>query len=287
MKKIIAALMTIAILASPVHAVQTQSKAPIPVRVPVLMYHSVEDQAIPGNGGVVSSAKFESDMKTLKEAGYEGIFFQDLENYLRGRGTLPKKPIMIIFDDGYENNYTHAFPIAKAYGMKFTVSIVGWSINIRSYPSIPEYRSHFGFEEMKRMRESKLVDFQNHTYDLHSKNGLSQFGLIPVGKGVLPMAEEKPEAYKHRLSADLSKLNRLVRKELGYTPRVVVYPFGAYTKHSDQIAKSIGFTGSVTVRSGVRTYKTVNDLWKIPRINVPEELAGAALIQAIEATPAN
>ncbi|NMR85779.1 polysaccharide deacetylase family protein, partial [Vibrio parahaemolyticus] len=81
-----------------------------PIKVPVLMYHHISDEV--NNSMVVSKDKFYEDMITLKEAGYEGIFLTDLYEYLQGNTTLPDKPIIITFDDGYSSFYEIAYPIA-------------------------------------------------------------------------------------------------------------------------------------------------------------------------------
>lgn len=254
-------------------------------RVPILMYHSVLDQAIAGNSTIVSLAKFDSDMRVLREHGYSPIFYRELEQYVYGRGSLPTKPIMIVFDDGYMDNFTHAYPIVLRHDMKMTVAVLGWSVGLSEVPWIPTFRPRFGFDEMREMLMSGRVDIQNHTFDLHSDTGLTQWDRVPTGKGVLPMKKESVYNYRQRLARDLNHANDIFWRELGLLPRVIIYPFGAHTRESDNVARSASFTGSMTVRYGVRTYKTPMDLWGMPRINVTESLSGLKLIEAIEKAP--
>lgn len=255
------------------------------VRVPILMYHSVLDQAIAGNSTLVSLTKFDSDMRVLREHGYSPIFYRELEQYVYGRRSLPTKPIMIVFDDGYMDNFTHAYPIVLRHDMKMTVAVLGWSVGLSEVPWIPTFRPRFGFDEMREMLMSGRVDIQNHTFDLHSDTGLTQWDRVPTGKGVLPMKKESVYNYCERLARDLNHATDIFWRELGLLPRVIIYPFGAHTRESDNVARSASFTGSMTVRYGVRTYKTPMDLWGMPRINVTESLSGLKLIEAIEKAP--
>ncbi|HOA80155.1 MAG TPA: polysaccharide deacetylase family protein, partial [Defluviitaleaceae bacterium] len=71
--------------------------------------------------------------------------------------SLPSKPIILTFDDGYENNYTNAFPILKKHNMKATIFIVTSAVGELGvqYP-------HMTWEQMKEMEYSGLITIQNH-----------------------------------------------------------------------------------------------------------------------------
>lgn len=49
----------------------------------------------------------------------------ELINYVYNDASLPEKPIIITFDDGYYNNLSYAVPLLHKYNMKAVVSIVG------------------------------------------------------------------------------------------------------------------------------------------------------------------
>lgn len=95
------------------------------VRVPVIMYHAVMDDASRLGKYVISPEELESDFKWLSENGYTAILSEDLINYTENGAALPEKPILLTFDDGYYNNYLYAYPTAKRYGMKFVLSPIG------------------------------------------------------------------------------------------------------------------------------------------------------------------
>lgn len=88
-------------------------------RIPVLMYHSVEES---GDIHSVSPEKFEKQMKLLFKKDYKTITLSDLRSYLKNK-TIPRKKVLVTFDDGYKNNLTVAKPILDKYGFKATVFV--------------------------------------------------------------------------------------------------------------------------------------------------------------------
>lgn len=71
------------------------------VRVPVIMYHAVMDDASRLGKYVISPEELESDFKWLSENGYTAVLSEDLINYTESGAALPEKPILLTFDDGY------------------------------------------------------------------------------------------------------------------------------------------------------------------------------------------
>lgn len=125
MKKI---LLIIALLISctlPVAAKEGQG-------VPVLLYHHVSDISAqnPEFELSVTPQEFDRQMGELKKAGFTTISPQELLDFMNGDAEkMPQKPILITFDDGYEDNYIHAVPILKKYDFKATLFMVGINVD--------------------------------------------------------------------------------------------------------------------------------------------------------------
>ena len=83
--------------------------------VPILMYHSVSLQAVPGDRLIVSVEAFQRQMRYLKERNYNILSLSDLVDLISQKIKIPPRTVAITFDDGYKNNYTYAFPILKKY----------------------------------------------------------------------------------------------------------------------------------------------------------------------------
>jgi len=91
-----------------------------PISIPVLMYHRVVPEA-PTNshhGVWVTAQSFEQNLISLKQRCYSSITFEQYQLFLNRKFTLPKKPVILTFDDGYEDNYTYVFPLLKKLGFR-------------------------------------------------------------------------------------------------------------------------------------------------------------------------
>lgn len=89
--------------------------------VPVLTYHHIGDGPEWFN---VSAADFERQLIFLRDKGYTTVSVMELADGLSGRAPLPSRPIVITFDDGYEDNYSAAFPILARQKMRGTFFVV-------------------------------------------------------------------------------------------------------------------------------------------------------------------
>ncbi len=82
--------------------------------VPVLAYHGVSKN----NAGerVVAEKAFRSQMRYLRENGYHVIGLDQLMDFLDFSGQIPKRSVVITFDEDLRSVYEIAFPILKEYG---------------------------------------------------------------------------------------------------------------------------------------------------------------------------
>src|SRR5947207_2534839 len=87
------------------------------LKVPILMYHQVSPNPPgPFRKYTVNPRAFAPQMNWLAHAHYTPITFDALLSYRGGAGSLPAKPIIITFDDGFRDCFTYAVPILKAQG---------------------------------------------------------------------------------------------------------------------------------------------------------------------------
>jgi peptidoglycan/xylan/chitin deacetylase (PgdA/CDA1 family) len=108
------------------------------LRVPILMYHSVSENHRTGVHPYftleTSPEVFEMQMKYLRDAGYQSISTADVITLLTSGQTDGKKYVVITFDDGYRDFYTHAFPIMNKFGLGATVYLPTAYINHQPHP---------------------------------------------------------------------------------------------------------------------------------------------------------
>jgi len=86
------------------------------------MYHRICD--IAGDPFSISPESFAQQLEFLKKNGYHTITLQMLYQHLQSGIVLPKKPVILTFDDAYEDNLINALPLLNQYEMTGTVFII-------------------------------------------------------------------------------------------------------------------------------------------------------------------
>lgn len=232
------------------------------IDLPIIMYHSfLKDDKAHGEF-VISPEQLENDIEYIISNGYTPILVNELTAFQEGKGTLPEKPIMITFDDGYYNNYLYAFPILKKHNVKAVISpIAKYSELYSQHDENNAYYSHITWEQGREMVSSGLIEFQNHTYDLHSiSNG---------GKGIQKRKNESDAQYKQHLYADLYKAHNMIKENLSFSPTALTLPFGATCKEADSVIEEMGYKVTFSSVEGVNAIYKGCDLHFLKRYNRP------------------
>lgn len=86
--------------------------------VPILEYHVLgqPDAEAPYPELYVGRTDFSKQMDWLEEHGYEAVTLERVEDAWYHGDTLPAKPVVISFDDGYRPQYTFALPELRKHG---------------------------------------------------------------------------------------------------------------------------------------------------------------------------
>lgn len=233
------------------------------IELPIIMYHSILKDPARSGKYILTPTEFENDLQYLQKNGYTTIFMSDLISYVYEDTPLPTKPIIITFDDGHYNNLGYAVPLLKKYNMKAVISIVGSYTD--TYTKTNEANLNYSYlrwKDIVSLMESDIIEFQNHTYDMHSntkgRNGCSK----KYGESV--------SIYQQKLSEDIQKLQKEFFENTNYTPNTFTYPFGAVSKPSLDVIKSLGFKASLSCSSGINQItKDPNCLYLLKRNNRP------------------
>lgn len=86
--------------------------------VPILEYHVLgsPDPEAPYPELYVGRSDFSRQMDWLDQHGYEAVTLEQVEQAWYHGGTLPPKPIVLSFDDGYRPQFTFALPELRKHG---------------------------------------------------------------------------------------------------------------------------------------------------------------------------
>jgi peptidoglycan/xylan/chitin deacetylase (PgdA/CDA1 family) len=204
------------------------------ISVPILMYHHVApinyDARKPDL--YVSPEQFELQLKLLKRNGYQTIGFDDLLTHWDKHDGLPRKAVIITFDDGFENNYIHAFPLLKKYNSTCIIFLV--SDFIDSYYTWTKDSSNppeklLSWEQICEMKEYG-IKFGSHACTHPDLTKISE--------------DEALDQLK------FSKEN--IEEKLGSEVDFLSYPFGAFNKNVIKIVKDTGYKSACSTIRGNR-----------------------------------
>ena len=203
---------------------QSTSQAPLQVpepseqvlQVPVLYYHSVMLEV--GNEVRMPPDQFEAQMAYLKDQGYQSITLNQLYLAFYKGGSLPPKPFVITFDDGYVDNYTNAFPILKKYGYTATIFMVTSYIDGKGFLS---------WSQLKELVASGW-EIESHT-TTH------------------PYLSKVDEA---TLWHELKSSKDFLEEGLGQSVNFFAYPYGDYNSVVSKTVKDTGYLMAITTQRG-------------------------------------
>lgn len=203
--------------------------------LPVIMYHSITDDYSKVNDYTVTVKQIENDLEYLDRHGYNTVVTEDLISYING-GALPENPVIITSDDGFYNNACYLLPLLEKYDMKAVISVVGYYSEVlaENDPHIPEY-SYLTWEDITALSNSGHIEIANHTYNMHFDNGR---------KGCSRLFGESYDDYADALFADIGLCQTLLSINCGISPAAFTYPYGAVSKESIPILKSMGFSAA-------------------------------------------
>lgn len=245
------------------------------IEVPIIMYHSILKDSSRSNKYTVTPAVLEEDLKYIKDKGYTTVTIADLISYVYDDSPLPEKPIVLTFDDGHYNNYGYLFPLLEKYDMKAVISIVGsYTDKFSETDEANLNYSYLRWKDIKELMDTGRIEFQNHTYNLHSNTG-KRIGTKKI-KG------ETDEHYKSILKDDILKLQQEFEGNTNYTPKCFTYPFGGISNASLDIIKELGFKASLSCEQGInKLTKNPNSLYLLKRYNRPSYISTYNFFQKI------
>lgn len=205
--------------------------------VPILLYHYVsrnENTKDTVRTGLSTPPEvFDAQLALLSQHGFTTISMDELAAAFYGTAVLPKKPIILTFDDGYEDFYTNAAPLLKKYNMK------GMSFIPTGLMGGGNYMTWREIEELSRT--------PNVVFGAHS-----------VHHYVLPkMADDV-------LKSEVLESKEVLERHVGYPVNWFCYPYGSFDGRVVNAVKKAGFIGSIATLTGVWQYQS--RFFYIPRL---------------------
>lgn len=235
------------------------------VFLPVLLYHNVENEYLPGNEGAdISAEMFEAHMQAILDRGYTPILIKDYYDHVMRGGDLPENPIAVTFDDGYLSNYEIAYPILKKLNIPATIFVVTSTVGLTPESGVVS-KAHFSWEQAREMQQSGIIDIYSHS---HTHRNMSY----------LTIAE---------LQLELRLSRYLIEKNIGKNCFVFAYPYGGYSASTAKMAKYAGYRMQILVNDATSSAdylanRVSNGIENFTRITIRGDMSVDDLYETID-----
>jgi peptidoglycan/xylan/chitin deacetylase (PgdA/CDA1 family)/glycosyltransferase involved in cell wall biosynthesis len=202
----------------------------------ILMYHAFGGREEPPSRFILPAQRFARQMAWLSRLGYNVLGLEEFLSYRR-EGRLPPAPsVVITIDDGYEDNYTRAFPILRHHKFPATIFLVSQKLGQDNHwdeGSTLTGRPLLSLAQVKEMFKEG-IRFGAHT---RTHPHLSTLGDLEI----------REEIYGSK--QDLEKM-------LNVPIQTFAYPYGDFNAAVTAVAEGAGFEGSCSVESGANSPRT-------------------------------
>lgn len=201
--------------------------------LPILMYHAVEAGEPSGYGYAVLAAQFERQLDAIRRAGFETISLGQLFDGLDGKAQVPRKPIVLTFDDAYRNVYQVAWPLMRERAMTGTLFVVADHVGGSN-----EWDQAKGMPRLDLMDACELKSLADAGWEIGS-HGCRHLELAKADE-----TRQRDEIFRSK-----SELESL----LGIVPDFYAYPYGSYTEPVKEMLREAAYRGACSMFSRAKS----------------------------------
>ena len=211
------------------------------MNIPILTYHQVTPRPLPGlEKYCLTPQAFSRQMSWLALRTYTPVTLDQLLAYRKGQGILPERPVVITFDDGYQDLIQFALPSLEKHSFTAIFFLVAGLIGRTT-----EW-------EAKRVplmdwAEARQLVIRGFQIGAHSLNH-AHLDQIPAEK----------------VDKELNGARQVIEEELNLAIRHLAYPYGGYTQAVQSIAVQAGYDTACSVRVGLSSPE--DDIYALHRI---------------------
>ncbi|MFE3452882.1 polysaccharide deacetylase family protein [Nonomuraea sp. NPDC059194] len=231
------------------------------IRVPILMYHSVTERPNQDTRPhAVRTGDFAEQLDYLATRGFTALTVADLVAAVHknnGR-SLPDKPIVLTFDDGYADFHANALPLLERHDFPATVFLTsGWVADAGKDAAGRPLDDMLSWGQAREIAQSG-IEIGGHS---HSHPQLDQ----------LPDAE---------LRQELRKNKGLLEDRIGAPVATMAYPYGYSSARVRREVRRAGYWAACAVSNTLAADR--HDLLAIPRLTVGQHTSMAMFRRAVE-----
>ena len=217
------------------------------MRVPILMYHEVAPHPAPAyRRFTVTPGELAQQLEWLRARGYVTVGMDDVHAAWRGERALPRRPIVITFDDGGRACLEHAVPALVARGFTAMFYVVAGVIG----------------GPMRWLRAE--VGLELPAADWATLRAAEQAGMRCEAHSVSHprLARIPPE----ECLQELVRGRAMLEDGLGREVRHLAYPFGSTSAATREMAREAGYLTGCTTEESLAS--PADDLLALPRVEI-------------------
>ena len=221
--------------------------------VQTLLYHRVcaDNEWLPSEY-VVTRGVFRRHLEYLARHRYYTPAIEDIVQGRDGDRARGKSPVLITFDDGYLDNYEHAFPLLQEFGFTAVIFLVADFSRRNNWWDTPE-----GIPETRLMEKPHIAEMD--------RAGM-QFGSHTMTHRRLALLG------KREVENELVGSKTMIEQMLGRAVVSFSYPYSSYHEGVKQAVREAGYGCAFAVNDGPRHF--MDDLYAIRRLNVTNHPSG-------------
>ena len=135
-------------------------------KILILTYHGVVEKILddPAITVDINEERFEEQIKWLYDNDFKSLTMEEFYEWKVNGKKLPRKSVLITFDDGWSNFYFNAMPILEKYDMKATVFVL-WKYSENATEDDNVYLTLDQIEDIRK--NHSLIEIHSHSFDLH------------------------------------------------------------------------------------------------------------------------
>lgn len=218
--------------------------------IPILMYHKVTDQEIQSRHKIyVTKKRFKQHLQYLKWRNFQTITFSDLSDFWFERKSIsefPKSPLILTFDDGYQDNLTNALPLLRQYQMKAQLFLLSDHKILANTWDEPEdgVTAKLMSEEERQMLPLNIYEIGSH--------GQTH--------------RELPKLNNSEILRELAESKQQLENEFKQNISCFAYPYGRLDHRLPSLAQKAGYDFAVNTDNG--PVRWIDNRHSLFRVNV-------------------
>jgi peptidoglycan/xylan/chitin deacetylase (PgdA/CDA1 family) len=230
----------------------------------VFVYHQVSPPRWPWRNGpdFITPGELARELRFFHVHHVPTLTAAQFVGFLHGRERVPPGSVFLTFDNGLEGVYRYAYPLLLRYQAHATVFLIGDRLHARWRPG----DRYLGWDQVRRMLASGLVDVGSETYNLHAR---ASTGPGTTGPTLLRHYQggrwEPLSRYVHRLWKGLYLGRWVVAQNVHRWPTLLVWPFSTYNRLAQWLARAAGYQAALAVYPGVVVAGGAPDPYALPR----------------------